>query len=136
MEKEKFAVGNVVRSWKFACGYLDYESIFGSGTIFVDGKNGCLRCGIRQDAYRDAYDESRGKADFVIEQSYAASGDSVRQGGTSVPDGLQIHARRLWKNGHYSPKGEVIVFATSNAFRHYIPAEDVEFVRKMKVGFK
>ncbi|MDD4937864.1 MAG: hypothetical protein PHX34_02485 [Candidatus Shapirobacteria bacterium] len=52
------------------------------------------------------YDESRGKAKFVVIEAEENCGDS-REG---IPSCFEIKAKRLRENDDYDPKGEIIWF--------------------------
>lgn len=81
---------------------------------------------------RSAYDPSRATAKFVVE-SAKFSGGSPPGTHDPFPDGWHIKARRLNKNGTYSPKGELICFYMTGSFIGLIEPKDVEIVGKMKV---
>ena len=81
-----------------------------------------------------AYDESRGKAEFVVEEArMEGGGHAGHSPGDIYPPGWRITARRLNNNGTYNPDGEIIKFYMTGCFTCMV--EQVEIVRKMKNFF-
>lgn len=145
MTRRKFpGVGDVISSSMFAFGERESDKI-----ISIDGEyNITCKCDDEVDdsvndaiAYQkpeeyNAYDKSRGTAEFVVERS-EMEGSGTGHGPHDVyPDGRHIIARRLTKNGRYNPRGEQIEFYMSGAFTHMVDVKDIKILRKMQLTFK
>ncbi len=67
---------------------------------------------------------------FIVEEAKMAGGGTGHGPHDVYPDGWQITARQLFKNGNYNPKGAQILFYQSGAFN--CMATDVPTVGKMQ----
>lgn len=141
-------VDDVITSKDFAYGYYHFAE---PNYIFVDGHTTSLiaentiseddrlamaaKFGKVPPKYVNvdygAYEEDRGKAEFVVEHAKMEGGDERN----SIPDGLHILARRLNPDGSYDKDGEVIDFYLDNNHGCQIPLESITIKRKMKKKF-
>lgn len=144
----KANLGDVIRSEQFAFGYYasqrnsDGNLVPKTDVITVDGKTRehpvqFRRSGTAQDQKTEfetvelgAYDESRGLAQFVVENAQMQGGGTGHGPGDVFPDGWYVQARKLDETGSYNPNGELVQFYQSGCFTGLIP--EVELVGKMK----
>jgi hypothetical protein len=110
-------VGDVIMSGKFARGKKS-DGVVEVGCYESEGK----------------VDPTRAKAKFVVERAELEGGGTAHGPYDVYPDGWHITARRLFKNGKYNPKGEVIDFYMTGCFNYMI--EKVKIVDKMQMCFK
>lgn len=150
-DKNKLDVGDVISSKKFAFGFFNKSKEI----IYADGKtknyilqefrseeerlDTAIKTGKIPSELIDinlsAYDESRGDAKFVVE-AVALTGGGHGHGFNDIyPDGWNISARRLNKDGSYSESNEIINFYTTGCFNCLINIKDIKILGKMKMQF-
>lgn len=144
-------VGDVLTSQKFAFGYyadetkriilVDGKTIERLTTIFpsIECQQAAKQKGRRAPRNRSvdlgAHDESRGRAEFVVESACMQGGARGNRHTSERPDGWHVSARRLRDDGTYDPDGEVIDFYMSVFFTNAVPLTDVTVTRKMRMMF-
>jgi hypothetical protein len=144
-------IGDIIRAEEFAFG--KYGSKFNDeghlvpilDEVTVDGKTKTqitlyTKPGTPWDKPREyisvnlgAYDSSRGKALFVVEEAKMDGGGSTGYPGDFYPDGWHVTARRLSDDRKYNPDGELISFYQSGCFNCMV--EEVEVIGRMKKSF-
>lgn len=110
------------------------------GDVIESGKNWYMEKGGGVDTNKHGF-ERRTKIPekllFVVEETYFGGG-----GGTGMnrhdtfPDGHQVHARQLTKNGKYKPKGTKIYFYQTGCFTCMIESPKVVGKMTKKLKFK
>ena len=81
-----------------------------------------------QDVDQAVYDESRGVAEFVIED--VTSEEAASMGNNYSASPASYRARRLSGSGEYNPNGEAVEFSDDSDLMSHI-----KIVRKMKPAF-
>lgn len=87
-----------------------------------------------ESTHRDAFDESRPSAKFVVTRAEAAGGGTGHGPHDVYPDGWEVVAKRLHVDGSYDPDGETILFyQTGQLGSHcYTCQADAEVIGKMR----
>lgn len=125
-------VGDVIRSDAFASGRRDQRT----GVVRIGG-NWAVQT--KQDGeYKidpsyDGRDALRASAEFVVEKACSDGGGTGHGPHDVFPNGWHVTARRLFADGTYNARGEVITFYQSGCFEGMV--KEVEFVRSMRLTF-
>lgn len=152
METENLPnVGDVITSKKFAFGYYDEQrtviTVDGTTTShpvtsFLDNDERLELAATsgqippeKETVEFGAYDPSRAKAKFVVEEAGMQGGGHSGRGDGDYPDGWHVKARRLNNDDSYDPNGEVICFYMSGCFNGVIKPTNVRVVGKMRLHF-
>lgn len=85
-----------------------------------------------QSMHRDAFDETRPSAKFVVTRAEAAGGGTGHGPHDVYPDGWEVVAKRLNADGSYNPDGEkILFFQTGQLGQSFTCLADAEVVGKM-----
>jgi hypothetical protein len=139
MKTQKAELGDIIQAGEFAFGEFDYyhgkdgHLKLNRKTITVDGETKESLMQYRKPGTPwnkpaeylaidiGAYDPTRGKAYFVVENVGMQGGGTGHGPNDIYPDGWHVEARRLNEKNEYDPRGEVIEFYQTGCFNCMVP---------------
>ena len=125
-------VGDVFTSSSLASANFTHDrGVVNRKVLQVNGEKSVKRCWTengpdgwkrsRQDIVDlDGFDESRGRAEFVVIATTLNGGGTGHGPRDVFPDGWGVYAKRLAPDGQYDPDGEEVFFRQSGCFSNLL----------------